>query len=62
MTSSTHHYARFIPSEEIDAQTVRHWQFGDVQHAAPGADFCTSPNCQWRTDWASISSLGMKRA
>ncbi|WP_272970758.1 FliH/SctL family protein [Comamonas terrigena] len=37
MTSSTHHYARFIPSEEIDAQSVRHWQFGDVQKSAPGA-------------------------
>ena len=30
-TSSSHHYARFIPSEEIDAQNVRHWQFGDMQ-------------------------------
>lgn len=37
MTSSTHHYARFIPSEEIDAQAVRHWQFGDVEKSAPGA-------------------------
>ena len=41
MTSSTHHYARFIPSEEIDAQAVRHWKFGDVQQAAPGAPVST---------------------
>lgn len=35
MTSSSH-YARFIPSEEIDAQTVRHWKFGDMDNMAPG--------------------------
>lgn len=36
MTNTPHH-ARFIPSEEIDAQTVRHWKFGSVDQAAPGA-------------------------
>ena len=50
MTSSTHHYARFIPSEEIDAQAVRHWQFGDVQHAAPGAPASALPELAVLTD------------
>lgn len=50
MTSSTHHYARFIPSEEIDAQAVRHWQFGDVQHAAPGAPVSALPDLAVLTD------------
>ena len=27
------HQGRFIPSEEIDVQSVRHWQFGDMAHA-----------------------------
>lgn len=35
MTSSSN-YARFIPSEEIDAQAVRHWKFGDMDSMAPG--------------------------
>jgi flagellar assembly protein FliH len=35
MTNSSHHHARFIPSEEIDAQAVRHWQFGRVDQALP---------------------------
>lgn len=34
--TSTSHYARFIPSEEIDAQAVRHWKFGDMDSMAPG--------------------------
>lgn len=29
------HQARFIPSEEIDVQSVRHWQFGDMAHVSP---------------------------
>lgn len=33
----TNHYARFIPSEEIDDQAVRPWNFGDVEsRAMPG--------------------------
>ena len=31
------HYARFIPSEEIDAQKVQQWKFGNVEFAQPGA-------------------------
>lgn len=50
MTSSTHHYARFIPSEEIDVQAVRHWKFGDVQQAAPGAPVSALPELAVLTD------------
>lgn len=30
------HLARFIPSEEIDAQRVQHWNFGDVHDGGMG--------------------------
>lgn len=37
MPRSASHYARFIPSEEIDAQSVQQWKFGNVELEQPGA-------------------------
>lgn len=37
MTRSSTHYGRFIPSEEIDAGTVRQWRFGEVERMRTGA-------------------------
>jgi len=36
MTRSSTPFSRFIPSEEIDAQNVRQWRFGEVDQAQPG--------------------------
>lgn len=35
--STSQHVARFIPSEEIQAQSVRHWLFDDVQNPLAGS-------------------------
>ncbi|WP_370680824.1 FliH/SctL family protein [Comamonas sp. GB3 AK4-5] len=35
-TRTTNHYARFIPSEEIDGQAVRQWRFESVEHSRSG--------------------------
>ena len=43
MSRSAHHHARFIPSEEIDAQAVRQWQFGDMAHAQSSPEISGIP-------------------
>lgn len=55
-TRTANHYARFIPSEEIDSQAVRQWRFDNVEHSRAGNGAALLPELDTLQDlWAPQS-------